>query len=93
MDFLTVDFLTISELFLMLCLIIYMLANVRIAARKSTGAALAGVAGFTISSAIVLTMVSSLTGVTFCRDIAFAILILSPVGTIATAYVLGGGEL
>lgn len=87
------DFLTISELFLMLCLIIYMLANVKIAARSTTGAGLAGVAGFTIALAIVLTMVSSLTGIDFCRDIAFAILILSPVGTIAVAYVLGGGDL
>ncbi|MCD7781808.1 MAG: hypothetical protein LUG89_03815 [Methanosphaera sp.] len=87
------DFLTLSELFLMVCLIIYMLASVKIAARRTTGSALAGVAGFTISSAVVLTMVSSLTGIDFCRDIAFAILILSPVGTIAAAYVLGGGDL
>ena len=77
------DFLTISELFLMLCLIVYMLANVKIAARRTIGSALAGVAGFTIA----------LTGIDFCRDIAFAILILSPVGTIAVSYVLGGGDL
>mgnify|MGYP003244814661 CR=1 FL=1 len=76
------DFLTISELFLMLCLIVYMLANVKIAARRTIGSALAGVAGFTIALAIVLTMVSSLTGI-----------ILSPVGTIAVSYVLGGGDL
>ena len=87
------DFLTISELFLMLCLIVYMLANVKIAARRTIGSALAGVAGFTIALAIVLIMVSSLTGIDFCRDIAFAILILSPVGTIAVSYVLGGGDL
>lgn len=87
------DFLTISELFLMLCLIVYMLANLKIAARRTIGSALAGVAGFTIALAIVLTMVSSLTGIDFCRDIAFAILILSPVGTIAVSYVLGGGDL
>ncbi|MBR0473045.1 MAG: hypothetical protein IJI98_10150 [Methanosphaera sp.] len=87
------DFLTISELFLMLCLVIYMFATLRIAARKTTGSALAGVAGFTIALAVVLTMVTSLTGVTFCRDIAFALIILSPVGTIAAATVLGGGEI
>ncbi|OED29990.1 hypothetical protein [Methanosphaera sp. WGK6] len=87
------DFLTISELFLMLCLIIYMLANVRIAARKTTGSALAGVAGFTIALAIVLAMIYCVTGIEFCRDIAFAILILSPVGTIAASHVLGGGDL
>ena len=87
------DFLTISELFLMLCLIIYMLANVKIAARRTTGSTLAGVAGFTIALGVVLAMVSTLTGIDFCRDIAFAILILSPVGTIAAAYVLGVGDL
>jgi energy-converting hydrogenase B subunit B len=87
------DFLTISELFLMLCLVIYMFATLRIAARKTTGSALAGVAGFTIALAVVLTMVTSLTGVTFCRDIAFALIVLSPVGTIAAATVLGGGEI
>ena len=87
------DFLIISELFLMLCLVIYMFASLRIAARKTTGSALAGVGGFTVALAVVWTMVSSLTAVTFCRDIAFALLILSPVGTIAAATVLGGGEL
>ena len=87
------DFLILSELFLMLCLVIYMLANVKIAARKTTGSALAGVGGFTIALAVVLTMVSSLTDVTFCRDIAFALIVLSPVGTIAAATVLGGGEI
>ena len=87
------DFLTISELFLMLCLVIYMIASIRIAARRTTGSTLAGVAGFTIALAVVLTMVSTLTNVTFCRDIAFALIVLSPVGTIAAATVLGGGEL
>ena len=77
----------------MICLNVYMLAKVKIAARRTIGSALAGVAGFTIALAIVLTMVSSLTGIDFCRDIAFAILILSPVGTIAVSYVLGGGDL
>ena len=48
------DFLTISELFLMLCLIIYMLASVKIAARRTVGSALAGVSGFTIALANVL---------------------------------------
>lgn len=87
------DFLTISELFLMLCFVIYMFANVRIAARKTTGSALAGVAGFSIAAAVVLTMVTTLAGVEFCRDIAFALIILGPVGTIAAAYVLAGGDL
>ena len=38
-------------------------------------------------------MVSVLTDVSFCRDIAFALIVLSPVGTIAAATVLGGGEI
>ena len=87
------DFLTISELFLMLCLVIYMLASLKIAARRTTGSALAGVGGFTIALAVVLAMVSVLTDVSFCRDIAFALIVLSPVGTIAAATVLGGGEI
>ena len=86
------DFLTISELFLMLCLIIYMLASVKIAARRTVGSALAGVSGFTIALAVVLTFMSIIAGIDFCRDIAFAIIILSPVGTIALANVLGRGQ-
>ncbi len=87
------SFLTLSKLFLMLCLIVYMIASIKISARKTTGAALAGVAGFTISLAVFLTLVSDVAAIDFCRDIAFAILILSPVGTIAAAYALGGGDL
>lgn len=87
------DFLTLSELFLMLCLIVYMIANIRIGARKTTGSALAGVAGFTIALAVFLTLVYNVAAIDFCRDIAFAILILSPVGTIAAAYALAGGDL
>ncbi len=87
------DFLTISELFLMLCFVVYMFASVKIAARRTTGSALAGVAGFTIAAAVVLTMVTTLTGIGFCKDIAFALIVLSPVGTIAAAYVLAGGDL
>ncbi len=87
------DFLTISELFLMLCLVIYMFAGLKIAARRTTGSALAGVGAFTIGLAVVLAMVSVLTDVSFCRDIAFALIVLSPVGTIAAATVLGGGEI
>lgn len=87
------DFLTISELFLMLCFVIYMFASVKIAARRTGGSALAGVAGFTIAAAVVLTMVGTLAGVEFCKDIAFALIILSPVGTIAAAYALAGGDL
>ena len=85
------DFLTISELFLMLCLVIYMFAGLKIAARRTTGSALAGVGAFTIALAVVLAMVSVLTDVSFCRDIA--LIVLSPVGTIAAATVLGGGEI
>lgn len=87
------DFLTLSELFLMLCLVVYMFAGIRIGARKSTGAALAGVAAFTIALSIFLTLISNVAAIDFCRDIAFAILILSPVGTIAAAYALAGGDL
>ena len=86
------DFLTISELFLMFCLIIYMIANVRVAARPSTATALAGVNGFTIALAVVLVLVYAIAGIDFCKDIAFALIILSPVGTIAAATVLGGGD-
>lgn len=87
------DFLTLSELFLMVCLVIYMIASIKIAARRTGGSALAGVAGFTISLAVFLTLVTSVTGIAFCKDIAFAIIILSPVGTIAAAYALAGGDL
>lgn len=87
------DFLMISELFLMLCFVIYMYASVRIAARRTTGSALAGVGGFTIAASVILVLTSVLTGIDFCKDIALALIILSPVGTIAAANVLAGGDL
>ncbi|MDO5851753.1 MAG: monovalent cation/H+ antiporter complex subunit F [Methanobacteriaceae archaeon] len=84
------DFLMISEYFLMFCLAVFLLASLKITARKTTATALAGVSGITITISVFLILVYSLHGLEFCKDIALALIVLSPVGTIALSQVLKG---
>jgi energy-converting hydrogenase B subunit B len=79
-----------SEYFLMAALAIYAIANLRIATRKTIGMGLVGVAGASIAIAVILILVKNLYQLGFCSDIATALVILGPVGTIAFAGVLKG---
>ncbi|CDG65894.1 MAG: energy-converting hydrogenase subunit [Methanobacterium sp.] len=84
------DILTLSEYILMAALAIYALASLRIAARKNIGMGLVGVSGLSISVATILVIVQNIYGIAFCKDIATALVLLGPVGTIAFARVLRG---
>jgi energy-converting hydrogenase B subunit B len=84
------NFLEFSEYFLLLSLAIYAIANLRIATRKTIGMGLVGVAGLSIAVATILILIQNLYKIGFCRDIATALVILGPIGTIAFAHVLRG---
>ncbi|MBI4814379.1 MAG: hypothetical protein HY802_08960 [Methanobacterium sp.] len=75
---------------LMASLAIFALASVRIATRKTIGMGLVGVSGLSIAVATILILVQNIYGIAFCKDIAYALIILGPVGTIAFARVLRG---
>jgi energy-converting hydrogenase B subunit B len=84
------NFLIFSEYVLLAALAIYSLASVRIATRKTIGMGLVGVSGLSIAVATILILVQNIYQIGFCRDIATALIILGPVGTIAFARVLRG---
>ncbi|MGZ4857091.1 MAG: monovalent cation/H+ antiporter complex subunit F [Methanobacteriaceae archaeon] len=84
------NLLEFSEYFLLIALAIYAIANLRIATRKTIGMGLVGVAGLSIAVATILILVQNLYQIGFCRDIAQALVILGPIGTIAFARVLRG---
>lgn len=86
----SMSILTLSEYVLLAALAIYALASVRIATRKTIGMGLVGLAGLSIAVATILILANNLYQIAFCKDIALALVLLGPVGTIAFARVLRG---
>ncbi len=84
--------LTLSEYILLAALAIYSIASVRIATRKTMAMGLVGLAGLSIAVATILILVYNLYQIDFCKDIALALVLLGPVGTIAFARVLRGNN-
>ncbi|MDI6702538.1 monovalent cation/H+ antiporter complex subunit F [Methanothermobacter wolfeii] len=82
--------LIVSEYVLMASLAVFSIAAVRIATRKSIGMGLVGISGLSIAIATLLILINRVYGIGFCRDIAYALVLLGPVGTIAFARVLRG---
>jgi len=84
------NILLISEYILMGALAIFALATIRITTRKKIAMALVGLSGLSISIAVMLILIQHIYNLSFCRDIATALIFLGPVGTIAFARVLRG---
>ncbi len=84
------DILLISEYILLASLAIFALASIRIATRKTIAMGMVGISGLSIAVATILILVQNIYGLGFSRDIAYALVILGPVGTIAFARVLRG---
>jgi energy-converting hydrogenase B subunit B len=84
------NILLISEYILMGALAIFALATIRITTRKKIAMALVGLSGLSIAVATMLILVQHIYGLGFCRDIATALILLGPIGTIAFARVLRG---
>jgi energy-converting hydrogenase B subunit B len=86
------NLLLFSEYVLMATLAIYAIATIRIATRKTIAMGLVGVNGLSIAVATLLILIQNIYKIGFCRDIAFALVILGPVGIIAFSKVLKGGN-
>ena len=86
------DLLVISEYILLVALAIFALATIRITTRKTIAMSLVGVSGLAIAVATILILLKDIYGVGFCTDIATALIVLGPVGTIAFSKVLKGDE-
>jgi len=84
------DMLIIAEYTLLAALAVFSIAAVRIATRRSIGMGLVGISGLSIAIATILILINRMYGIGFCRDIAYALVLLGPVGTIAFARVLRG---
>ncbi len=82
--------LLISEYILLTALAIFAFACMRIATRKTIGMGLVGTSALSISVAVILIIVQNIYQIGFCKDIATALVLLGPVGTIAFARVLRG---
>ncbi|MEN6592726.1 MAG: hypothetical protein HVN34_09120 [Methanobacteriaceae archaeon] len=84
------DLLLISEYILLAALAIFSLATIRITTRKTIGMSLVGLSGLAIAVATILILIKNIYGIGFCGDIALALIVLGPVGTIAFSKVLKG---
>jgi len=82
------DLLLLSEYVLMAALAIFALATIRITTRKTIAMSLVGLSGLAISVATLLILIKNIYGIGFCTDIATALIVLGPVGTIAFSKVL-----
>lgn len=86
------DLLIISEYILLAALAIFALATIRITTRKTIAMSLVGLSGLGIAVATILILVKNIYAIGFCTDIATALIILGPVGTIAFSKVLKGDD-
>ncbi len=84
------DILLISEYIFMFSLAIFTLSMIRMAAKKSKSITLAAISGFMIAMVTILVLIQNIFDISYAKDIAFAFVILGPVGTIAFARVLRG---
>ena len=82
--------LIISEYILLAALAIFFFFFIRIATRKTIGMGLVGTAALSIAVAVILILVQNIYQIAYCKDIATALVLLGPVGTIAFARVLRG---
>lgn len=84
------DILLISEYILISALAFYAVATIRIATRKTISMGIVGLLGLSAAVATLLILVQNVYGIAYCKDIAYALVILGPVGTIAFSKVIRG---
>ena len=82
------DILLICECFLIVALILFLIATLRIITYKSTSMGLIGTSSFTLALTLLLITVGTIYNIGFFKDIALALLLLGIVGTIAYAAVM-----
>lgn len=84
------DILLLSQYILMAALAFYAIATIRIATRKTISMGIVGLLGLSIAVATILILVNNIYEIAFCKDIALALIILGPIGTIAFSKVIRG---
>ena len=84
------DVFLLSEYILMAALAIFVLSTIRITTRKTIAMSLVGLSGLSIAVATILILIQTIYNIAFCSNIATALIILGPVGTIAFSKVLKG---
>ncbi len=84
------DLLLLSEYILLAALAIFALSTIRITTRKTIAMSLVGLSGLAIAVATMLILVKNIYGIGFTTEIATALILLGPVGTIAFSKVLKG---
>ena len=82
------DILLICECFLIIALIAFLIATLRIITYKSVSMGLIGTSSFTLALTLLLITVGTIHNIGFFKDIALALLLLGIVGTIAYAAVM-----
>ena len=82
------DILLISQCFLIVALVVFLIATLRIITYKSTSMGLIGTSSFTLALTLLLITVGTIYNIGFFKDIALALLLLGIVGTIAYAAVM-----
>jgi energy-converting hydrogenase B subunit B len=83
----------ISQYILIFALIIFMLASIRILSYNTIAMGLIGCATFSLAISVLLLVVGDIYEIAFYDYIAFTLLLLGVVGTIAFAVVLRRGNL
>lgn len=82
------ELLLISQYILIIALVIFMFATVRMATHKSIAVGLIASSFFSFAIALLLLIVAEMHNITFYRDIALALMLLGFIGTIAFAAVI-----
>ncbi|MEE3444267.1 MAG: hypothetical protein VZQ49_05395 [Methanobrevibacter sp.] len=82
------EILLISEYFLLVALVIFLISSMRVISYKSVAMGLIGTSSLTLAVTIILVVAGTVLGLGFFKDIALALLLLGVVGTIGFAMVL-----
>lgn len=82
------EILLISEYFLLVALVIFLISSMRVISYKSVAMGLIGTSSLTLAVTIILVVAGTVLGLGFFKDISLALLLLGVVGTIGFAMVL-----
>ncbi|MDR2623893.1 MAG: hypothetical protein LBC39_04915 [Methanobrevibacter sp.] len=82
------EMLLISQYFLVVSLVIFLVVAVKITTNRTIAMGLIGSTTFSLGIAVLLLAVGTIYDISFCKDIALALLILGVVGTVAFSVVL-----
>jgi len=86
------EILLISEYFLIVALVIFLIVSMRIITYKSVAMGLIGTSSLTLGISLALVTAGTILNIGFFKDIALALLLLGIVGTVGFATVLRRGN-